>query len=175
MKSRSVFHLRFDPSEVDHWAARYSYGGEEELLAAVPLRVRQAGYLTRQDLLEIGVWKSPRIRSRVLSNDDSLVREVTRISLSTPEERLRLHVLLALRGVGWPVGSVILHLCHDDPYPILDFRALWSASVDVPSFFSFDFWEAYTAFCRDIAESAGVSMRQLDRAMWQYSKEHQRD
>ena len=142
-------------------------------LTAVLPRVRHAGYLTRQDLLEIGVWKSPRIRSKVLSNDDSLVREATRIALSTPEERLRLYVLLALRGVGWPVSSVILHLCHDDPYPILDFRAVWSASVDVPKAYTFDFWEAYTAFCRGTSESAGVSMRQLDRAMWKYSKEHQ--
>ena len=165
--------LRFVPGEIEHWASRYSYPGETELLASVPPRVKAAGYLTSDDLLELGVWKSPRVRSKVLSNSDSLVREVTRIALATPEERLRPHVLLALYGVGWPVASVILHLCHDDPYPILDFRALWSVSADVPSVYGFDFWQAYTAFCRKVASDAGVSMRQLDRALWQYSKEHQ--
>lgn len=127
--------------------------------------------MTKDDLVTIGTWKSPRIRPRLLSNDDALVREATRIALSTGHEALRLHVLLALRGVGWPVASVILHLFHPDAYPILDFRALWSASSDVPKSYTFDFWRSYTAFCRELATDSGVSMRDLDMAMWQYSKE----
>jgi hypothetical protein len=168
-----AFRLRFGLDEIDHWADRYEYPGEQELIATVPPRVRAAGFLTGDDLLEIGVWKSPRVRSRIRSNAESLVQEASRIALSTREEHLRLHVLLALYGVGWPVASVVLHLCHEDPYPILDFRALWSATVDVPSVYSFPFWRDYTNFCRETAEEAGVSMRQLDRAMWQYSKEQQ--
>ena len=59
-------------------------------------------------------------------------------------------------------------------YPILDFRALWSVGVKAPLKYSFDFWWRYTVFFRRLATRAGVRMRTLDKALWQYSKEHQR-
>jgi hypothetical protein len=31
---------------------------------------------------------------------------------------------------------------------------------------------AYTEYTREIAKESGVSMRVLDRALWQFSKEH---
>jgi hypothetical protein len=76
-------------------------------------------------------------------------------------------------AVGWPTASTILHLCHKDPYPILDFRALWSLSTEVPDY-RYPFWEAYTAFTRAMATLADVDMRTLDRALWKYSELHQR-
>jgi hypothetical protein len=39
--------------------------------------------------------------------------------------------------------------------------------------YEFSFWWEYTQFCRKLAAEAGVSMRTLDRALWQYSKENQ--
>ena len=38
--------------------------------------------------------------------------------------------------------------------------------------YDFDLWRAYTGHCRGLA-AAGVTMRDLDRALWQYSKEKQ--
>ncbi|MGE3752779.1 MAG: hypothetical protein AB7I45_01340 [Planctomycetota bacterium] len=131
--------------------------------------------MTKGDLLAVALWKSKRRAKRdVPRNEEGFVRDVTRIALSCSHERLRIDVLRVLHGVEWPTASVILHLCHEDPYPILDFRALWSASAPETTSYTFLFWEAYTAFCRGVAQGAGVSMRQLDRAMWQYSKEHQK-
>jgi hypothetical protein len=72
------------------------------------------------------------------------------------------------------MASVILHWCHADRYPIIDYRALWSLSVEQqPAFYTFDFWWSYVVCCRQLAEEAGVDMRTLDRALWQYSKENQ--
>jgi hypothetical protein len=89
-------------------------------------------------------------------------------------EAVRIGVLTVLTGVGWPVASVILHLCHDDCYPILDFRAIWSVKAAQPSSYTLAFWLAYTQHCRALAEECKVDMRTLDRALWQYSKERQR-
>jgi hypothetical protein len=55
-------------------------------------------------------------------------------------------------------------------YPILDVRALWSAGLDATPSYGFDFWMEYTEFLRGVATHAGVSMRTLDKALWQYSK-----
>lgn len=87
--------------------------------------------------------------------------------------RARIEALNLLDGVAWPTASVILHLFHSDPYPILDYRALWSLSLEQPTQYNFPFWWGYVEFCRGIAESANVDMRTLDKALWQYSKENQ--
>jgi hypothetical protein len=76
--------------------------------------------------------------------------------------------------VAFPTASVLLHFAHRDRFPILDFRALWSLGIDEPpTAYTFEFWSAYTRECRSLAEAAEVSMRTLDRALWQYSKEQQ--
>ena len=75
--------------------------------------------------------------------------------------------------MSWPTASVILHLFHRDPYPILDYRALWSVSLEVPGQYTFSFWWSYVEFCRSLAASAELDMRTLDRALWQFSKENQ--
>jgi hypothetical protein len=83
-------------------------------------------------------------------------------------------VLTLLAGVDWATASVVLHFCHADPYPILDYRALWSVGQDdEPDRYDFTYWGAYTAFTRDIARRNSVSMRILDRALWKYSELHQ--
>ena len=83
-------------------------------------------------------------------------------------------LLTCLTGVSWPTASVILHFFHPDPYPIMDFRALWSVSLKVPAQYTFEFWWEYVKFCRGIASRSRVDMRTLDRALWQYSKERQK-
>ena len=69
------------------------------------------------------------------------------------------------------MASVILHFCHRDPYPILDFRALWSLGAEEPaSGYNSDFWQQYTTTCRALAAEAACPLRTLDRALWAYSK-----
>ena len=120
------------------------------------------------------LWKTPRTRSRCATNTEAAVVAATRTALSTEDVHQRMNVLTNLHGVAFPTASVLLHFAHWDRYPILDFRALWSLGVDEPpAAYTFEFWAAYTRECRSLAEAAGVSMRTLDRALWQYSKEHQ--
>jgi hypothetical protein len=133
---------------------------------------KERGHLTRDEFLTLCRWKTPRSGPRCAKNSEGLIREATRFALSTKEEELRIGTLTALRGVGWPTASVILHLCHRDPYPILDFRALESLNCPAPAAYDFDFWRDYTLFCRQLADRWRLSMRELDRALWQYSKDH---
>jgi hypothetical protein len=119
-------------------------------------------------------WKTPRSKPLVESNLPEFVQAVTQTALSTPDERLLIEVLILLNGVSWPTASVLLHFGYSNLYPILDFRALWSLSIDAATIhYDFDFWWEYTLFCRQLAAEAGVTMRNLDRALWQYSDDHQ--
>ena len=136
--------------------------------------MRARGYLLRSEFLALCRWKTPRSQPRCARNRDAYIREVTRIALSTRNEELKIRVLLVLDGVSWPTASVILHFCDRGRYPILDVRALWSVGLRRLPAYSFPLWWEYTRFIRNISNRTGLSMRTVDRALWQYSKERQR-
>ena len=165
--------LRFNVEELPRAALRYKYPSSETELIAMKSRVIRRGYLTKEELERVAYWKSPRSARHVRKNSEEYVAELTRFAFRAASERARIESLTLLDGVLWPTASVILHLFHRDPYPVLDFRALWSVSLPVPVQYTFDFWWSYVEFCRKVAVCAKVDMRTLDRALWQYSKENQ--
>jgi len=170
----SLFSLRFGLEEIEHWASRYPAADDYQVEMVIGPQVRASGYYTKSALVDICRWKTPRSRPRVARNPEGFVHAVTQTALSTPDKRLRIEVLTLLDGVSWPTASVLLHFGHPDPYPILDFRALSSLGIETPPVYRFDFWWEYVLACRHLATGAGVSMRTLDRALWQYSKENSR-
>ncbi len=172
------FRLRFGLEEIPALAARYSgtpeeMRREEQIEREISPRVREVGYYSKPDFLVLTRWKSPRAQPRCEQNPEEFIEEATRTALGARDERLRIGILRLLDGVDWPTASVLLHFGSRDPYPILDFRALWSLGVEKPPVYTFAFWWEYVQVCRRLAEQAGVSMRELDRALWQYSKGNQ--
>lgn len=175
------FALRFDWRRIAAIANGYSYRDDRfaeqdrELQFEIGPSAQKRGHFTKPEFLKLCYWKSPRTKSRVAENPPEYIEEVTRVALSTQVERLRIEGLTLLRGVSWPTASVVLHFAHREPYPIIDYRALWSLGVAKPPPYTFDYWWEYTQFCRELATKCGVSMRTLDRALWQYSSENQRE
>jgi hypothetical protein len=166
MANNYSFKLRFDKKDLWKWEENFrSEEGEEPVLVLCP-KVKEQGFYTREDLQTFCYWKTPRSRSRVARNPADYVEAITQIALSTPNERLRIEILRLLSGVDWPSASVLLHFGHSEPYPILDFRALWSLGLDANSVpYNFDFWQEYTQYCRMLAQETNVTMRELDRAL----------
>jgi hypothetical protein len=154
-------------------AGRYSYQSSELDLSGLKDGIQDRGHLSKDELRSVARWKSPRSAGRMERNSDEFVREITAAALGANNERTRIESLTLLDGVGWPTASVILHFFHNQHYPIIDFRALWTISLDVPSSYRFEVWQPYVEFCRNIACRSGLDMRTLDRALWQYSKENQ--
>ena len=97
--------------------------------------------------------------------------DATGRALAATDEAIRITSLLELEGVGVPTASTLLYFAFPDDYPILDVRALESLGVKPRSQYPVSFWLGYLGACREIARDAGVSVRTLDRALWQYSKE----
>ena len=183
-----VFSIRFPKVEVAEWANRYSYtqGGDDDThVLEIGARSRSAGYYTRADFLEVCEWKTrgrPRRHYELNSEED--VRRITATALASADEETRLWTLVApgLRGVLMPTASVLLPLGSADPRspltagranPIIDFRALWSLNWEKPRRDTFTFWWAYVQACRALAVECGASMRDLDRALWEYSNQNQ--
>ncbi len=165
--------LRFPETDLSFFAARYQYSRHEPAVWGLSEAVRRRGWLTKDDLRIVAQWKAPRSAGRVEKNSEDYVKEITSFALTAETERARIEILTSLNGVRWPTASVILHFFHADPYPIMDFRSLWSVSLDLPTQYSFDFWWLYVVYCRTLSKKNGLDMRTLDRALWQYSKENQ--
>lgn len=168
------FRLRFPERDVAKWSSRYNYTPDPAIEDHIVPRVKETGYLTKPDFLAICRWKSPRSQSRCKQNPPEFIESISKIALSTPNERLRIEIWTLLNGVNWPTASTLLFWLHNEEYPILDFRALWSLGYAKPPTYNFSFWSDYVDFCRTLAHKCGVTVRTLDRALWQYSSERQR-
>ena len=169
-----TFLLQFPESEISDWAHRFEFGGDAEIENGVAAPAKEQGFLTRDQFLRICRWKTQRSRKKCEKNDEGMVREATRIALAADHEPIKTAVLRSLNGVDWPTASTILHFCDARPYPILDFRALWSLGIKkYPAYVSDRFFQEYTEYVRSLSTSTGHSMRTIDRALWQYSKENQ--
>ncbi|MEN6335325.1 MAG: hypothetical protein ABFE01_13835 [Phycisphaerales bacterium] len=150
-------------------------GVDSEIEDGMKCRLARQHYLRRGDLVSIGRWKSPRPSRYYLENGDSRTRQVTQMSFGNPDERQRIESLLGskggLRGVGYPVASAILHFAFPNTYPIMDFRVIESLGWDVPSSYTFDFWQKYCTEVRKVAREHDLAISTVEKALWMYSKE----
>lgn len=111
--------------------------------------------------------------SRPARNGDAEIADALDLAMAARTERAAIAVLTGLSGVEIPVASAVLTVTDPDRYTILDFRALWSLHIERVGYYTAGYYLAYLAACRSIASDAGVGLRTLDKALWQYSREHQ--
>lgn len=165
-----TFELQFPAAEIEPLANRFGYI-DDSRLHATGAAVRTRGHYTREEFIEVCGWKTPRSRPKVASNTSAAVVEATGLALGTADEETRITALLGLTGVGVPTASVLLYCAFPDDYPILDVRALESLGVKARSQYPVTFWLEYLSACRDLARRHRVTIRTLDKALWQHSKE----
>lgn len=169
--SNRTYSLQFPEHEIPYWASRYSNSEDEKVENTIGPAVRVRGNYTKSEFLALCHWKSPRTQPLCAKNSEEYVIDITHTSIASNNEQLRIEILTLLHGVNWPTASAILHFGFDGLYPILDFRALSSLGInDVTSCFNYEAWHSYTKYCRKLANKNGVTLRTLDRALWQYSK-----
>jgi hypothetical protein len=166
--------LRFPLGDVRKWTERYSYDVDDDrVIDAIAPTVRERGHFLRDDFLQTYRWKTHRTIRHAEKYSDAEIADVTGVAFRQTNEKLRISLLRALDGVDWPVASTLLHVGVSSEYPIIDFRALWSLNSGMPTYVSFEFWWAYVQCCRRLANAAGTSVRELDKALWAYSDANQ--
>ena len=173
--------MNLSKNQILKYAKKYDdrYRGTEGKSIEIKMKrlLRRRKHLTRNDLIDVGCWKSKRIKKWLKSdyNDNKTVKDITRFCLNpkTKSEKARIEALLILKGVSWPVASAILHFTFPRKYPILDFRALWSLGWTKPPYYDFAFWQRYSQRITLISKRLKLSIRTVDKALWEYSKENQ--
>lgn len=170
--------MEITKEKIKEYAAKYNhrYNGTEDSFAEDEIKewLKTNRYLDKQKFVRIGLWKSKRPKKKYESNDEALVKEITKFSLSTLNEEARIKSLMVLNGVSYPLASVILHFAFPNKYSIMDFRALWSIGWEQPKSYNFDFWQKYCEKIMQIAKEVGEDIRTVDKALWEYSKENQK-
>lgn len=165
---------RLPLAEVRDWVGRFAYSVDDDHdLDAIAAAVRQRGYFRRDEFLTTYAWKTRRTLRHAEKYSDAEIADVTGVAFRQTDEKLRIGLLRALDGVDWPVASTLLYVGLSADYPIIDFRALWSLNSAMPAYVGFEFWWAYVQCCRRLAAAAGVTVRELDKALWAYSEANQ--
>ena len=162
-----TFELQFPAGEIEAIAGRAGFEDSPRLIAA-GAAARARGHYTREEFIAVCAAKS---KPRVASNTAAAVADATGRALACHDEAMRMSALLELTGVGVPTASTLLYFAFPSDYPILDVRALESLGVKSRSTYAVSFWLEYLYACRELARTSGVSIRTLDKALWQHSKE----
>jgi hypothetical protein len=109
-------------------------------------------------------------------NSDEAVANVLRATIDAIDKHgdteRAFRELQSLKGIGLPVASAILTAVFPDRFTIIDimaFRAL-GAPEGIP--LSVPLYLRYLAFCGQQAERLGISLRDMDRALWQWGHDH---
>jgi hypothetical protein len=168
-RNRDSFQLQFKPALIPKLTARYS--DEKEREAFVAGRRIARGDHGRANLEAIFRWKTGgRGISRLARKTDEEIAEALRLAIEAETERAAIAVLCGLTGVEIPVASAILTAITPERYTIIDYRALEALGVE-NGYLSIEFYLTYLSRCRELAKLNHVTLRELDRALWQWSKE----
>lgn len=164
-----TFKLQFPAKEIGTWAAKYAYPAGDDLPARIGDAAREAGFLTRDQFIQLAGWKSHRPARHHVRNSADAVTCATRAALLARGDLDPIRALTKLEGVRIPTASALLHFCHTERYPLIDFRVLEALGVPRRSNISLDLWTQYARTCRELADTHNVTLRDLDRAMWAWS------
>ena len=167
---------------VEHWVKIHDDKFRWSVALQVEMEIREwlakqpePKYFDEEHFVKLDKWKTPRQEENYKCNDESLIKEATRLAYEVSHERLKLHILRVLKGVGVPVASTFLHFLHPDKFPIFDVRVRsslkkagkWNRSVDDASDSA---WLEYVDIMRGLSQELSVSLRELDKALWAYDK-----
>ncbi len=156
------------------------YSLEKYLLEKVSSRFGEEGTLAPYDFFAIIVWKSNRAKTKIRRGlDDAgvsvevLMREVN--EADTPGAKVE--ALLRIGGVGLAMASAVLAVCYPEEFTVLDYRAWetlrrWPVEGLPPCYpWTPQQYIQYCQACRALADKKGLSLRDLDRALWTKSWE----
>ena len=128
--------------------------------------------LNQADFLAICHWKAERRHDLCLKNVPEDIERITAASFASNDPLVQVCALTSLHGVGVPTATALLHWGYREG-PILDFRAWWTVHGQVRRVFRGADWVPFQARMWAEAEYYDLNIRELDKAVWQFSSENQ--
>lgn len=169
-KNPTVFELQYDDADIQNLADEYmasKEGAKDRLMEDAGRRIVD-GNFSLLNLEVIYKWKAARAIRWLRENTDTAVETALKEAVGATDVKQAINALTPLRGVRVKMASAILTAIDPRRYTVLDFRALEAlGSKDGEDV---DLYVQYVEFCQGSAKRYGVTMRNFDRANWQWSK-----
>jgi hypothetical protein len=164
-----MFTPRLTAEEAKPLANAYDAAGDWE--AEVAGAMLRNGDLSVSHFRSIVKWKTNGWGlTRLDRNTDGEVRDALRLAIDARCPRSSIAVLVGLHGVDVPVASAIMAMVKPDVHTVIDFRALEALGY-AGNYRSIPFYLYYRAYCVNLAREWGMTVRNLDRSLWQWSSE----
>ena len=174
-KGPHEFQLRYHPADIPKLAAEYMKSPFRGMTRADDDREMEkagsrivSGDLSLQNLKVIYRWKSPRRIGLLKENTPAAIGQALSHALCAKTIREAIDSLTCLHGVGVKTASAILTAIDQKRYTVLDWRSLEALGAENGE--GVDLYIRYVEACGSMANKYGVTMRDFDRANWQWSK-----
>jgi hypothetical protein len=181
----AYFQLQPAESELQQLADQYwqESGERERQLEQAAYEAGEAirsGEFTLPNIETIVRWKSERMVHYLIGNSNENIKSALAIAAS-PESSTEdaVNALIGLRGVDISIASAILAAIYPERYAVLDYRALEALGH---ARHNVGFYSEYNAFIKRLAECdivkpqdnlpAPTALHALERAFWQWSRNH---
>jgi hypothetical protein len=129
-----------------------------------------AGDFSLSNVVVIANWLSPMFIGRVKSNDPAKIEVALKHAMAAADVRDAVRSLTQLAGIGLKRASAILAAIYPDNYTVMSVNSLNALGSEDSS--SAIFYVHYLDFCRSVATKCKISLRNFDRANWQWGSEH---
>lgn len=150
------------------------YSLEKYLFEEVSNNFKKNHFLTNEEFFSIVIWKSPRVKTKVLKGikkSGKTVKEITEKLFAEKDRGEKINILRKIYGIGIPVASAVLTVCFPDEFTITDYRATEALNktknvkIKDPSILIENYLE-YVDICKEIAKENNLSLRDTDRCLW---------
>jgi hypothetical protein len=142
--------------------------------------VKQRGWLTKDDLIKVCYWKSPRVIHHINANKPAFIKEITATALKSRNEASKMVELIKMKGVSIPMASSLLTLIDPKRYGVMDIRVwelLFHANMvhtnEKAANFKMDEWLLFLNIIRNLAGLLKVNARDIERTLFLVHKKHQ--
>lgn len=139
--------------------------------------VKNKWYLTKDQFIKIGMWKSPRPRKLYLSNSENDIIDISKRALVSSSEIERIVYFAHLKWIKIPASSAILTLIDPQNYGVIDIRVrqvfyLYGLVEHNPEGIDFDpiDWINYLEKLRFYAKMFDTAVRNIERTLFLHHK-----
>ena len=162
---------------IDKIIQNTSYQEDVKTLEIFKIVEQEEGSLSRNTIIKILKWKSPRPLRFYNKNEEVYIKNITQLSFKEKNDKLKIHILTALKGVNYPSASSILMFKNPDFYPVLDIR-VWKqlyknnlVSVNPRGIgFTLDQWDSYVKIIRSLSRKYNTTAREIEKKLFDYDK-----
>jgi hypothetical protein len=142
--------------------------------------VKKNGFLTKEELIKVCYWKSPRAIKYIKSNRADAIKRITGMALGSRKEHEKITELIKLKGVSIPMASSILTLVNPKQYGVMDIRVwqlLYQTGIATTNpkgtAFKIEEWLLFLNTLRHFSKKMNVTARDVERTLFLIHKKYQ--